>query len=163
MPQRWSVRLAEARDREQIIELLIRSKRLNEEFDPLLKLSNHLREAIAKYIDDSLSSTDSLLVVAEGGGRLIGVLKADIVRRIFYDPPFEGIIKELYILPEFRRKGLGRDLVAEASRILRERGAGLITAEFPSMHKLAAEFYERIGFRPIFSKYAIEIDKAKED
>ncbi|GBC70570.1 hypothetical protein HRbin02_00338 [Candidatus Calditenuaceae archaeon HR02] len=156
-----SVRLAEERDREQIIDLMVRAKRLNEEFDPLLKLSSRLQEVVTKYVEEALTSPASLLVVAERGGRLVGILKAEIVNRIFYDPPLEGIIRELYILPEYRRKGVGKMLVTEAFRILQERGAGLLTAEFPSLHKIAVEFYEKMGFRPIFSKYTIEIDRVR--
>lgn len=157
------VRLAGEKDRENIVDLLVRAKRLNEEFDPLLKLSTNLTDIISRYIDETLRSTKALLIVAEHAGRLVGVLKADLVDRVFYDPPLEGIIKELYILPEFRRKGVAKILVSEASKTLREKGAGLITAEFPSQHKIAVEFYEKMGFRPIFSKYAVEIDKPLEE
>jgi len=157
------VRVAEARDREKIIDLMIRAKRLNEEFDPLLRLSPTLQETVTSYVEESLTSPNSLLLVAEHGGRLVGVLKAEVVDRVFYDPPLEGLIRELYILPEYRRKGVAKILVTEASKILQGRGAGLITAEFPSLHKIAMEFYEKMGFRPVFSKYAIEIDKTIEE
>ncbi|MEM0481893.1 MAG: GNAT family N-acetyltransferase [Nitrososphaerota archaeon] len=161
MPTDISIRVAEKQDKERIVDLMMRAKRLNEEFDPLLKLSHRLQEIVTRYVEESFTSPSSLLVVAEHGGRLVGVLKAELVNRIFYDPPLEGIIRELYILPEYRRKGVGKMLVAEAFKILQERGAGLITAEFPSLHKIAVEFYEKMGFRPIFSKYTIEIDRAK--
>lgn len=159
MSERLRVRLAEERDREQIIELLMRAKRLNEEFDPLLKLSDELQQSMIEYVNGSLKSADSVVLVVEQAGKVVGVLKADIVKRVFYDPPLEGLIKELYILPEHRRKGVGKMLISEALRILKERGVGLITAEFPSQHKFATEFYEKMGFRPIVSKYAIETCK----
>jgi len=138
---------------------LVRAKRLNEEFDPLLKLTQPIQESVERYVKESLESPYSLILVAEHGGKIIAFLKADVVERVFYDPPREGVIRELYILPEYRRKGLGRRLVVEATHLLRRRGAGLITAEFPSLHKIAVEFYEKMGFRPIISKYAVEIDK----
>lgn len=156
-----SVRLAEERDKEQIIDLMVRAKKLNEEFDPLLKLTSKLQDMVTRYVEEALTSSSSLLLVAEHGGRLVGVLKAEIIDRIFYDPPLEGIIRELYILPEYRRKGVGKMLVTEAFKILQERGAGLLTAEFPSLHKIAVEFYEKMGFRPIFSKYTVEIDRVR--
>ncbi|MDT7878995.1 MAG: GNAT family N-acetyltransferase [Candidatus Caldarchaeales archaeon] len=154
-----TVRAARQSDRPGIVELVLRAKRLNEEFDPLLRLSPTVSQAVEKYVDEALQSSRSLVLVAEYEGKLVGVLKADIVDRLFYDPPLEGIIRELYVLPEFRRKGVASLLVLEGSRILKERDAGIITAEFPSLHKIAAEFYENMKFRPIFSKYAIETEK----
>ncbi len=154
-----AIRVAGQSDKPTIIELVTRAKRLNEEFDPLLKLSPTVSRAVERYVEEALRSASSLLLVAEHEGRLVGVLKADLVDRLFYDPPHEGIIRELYVLPEFRRRGVARQLVFEASRILRERNAGIITAEFPSLHKIAVEFYEGMRFRPIFSKYAVEANK----
>jgi len=163
LSQDLRVRLAREDDKERIIDLMVRAKRLNEEFDPLLSLSGNIVDTVESYVDESLKSPNSMLMVVELEGKLVGVLKADIVDRVFYEPRLEGVIRELYILPEFRRKGVAKTLVSQASKALRERGAGLITAEFPSHHKIAVDFYTKMGFRPIFSKYAIEIDKTLEE
>ena len=150
------LRNARKEDIDSIIELVLRLKRLNEEFDPLLKVSNAARENIRQYIEEAIDSQRNVLIVAEQAGKIIGALKADIVDRIFYEPPKEGIIRELYVMPEHRRKGLGQRMIEQAIKQLRERGAGLITAEFPAQHKIAVAFYEQLGFRPITSIYARE-------
>ena len=59
----------------------------------------------------------------------------------------EAYLAELYVMPEQRGKGHGRELVTEAVRVARERGADyafLVTSE--DDHR-ARRLYEAAGFR----------------
>lgn len=159
MPDEVSIRLAEQRDIDQLVEVIVRQKRLNEEFDPLLSVSPALVENARRYIEEAINSQRSVLLVAVRGEKVVGLLKADVVERVFYEPPLEGIIREFYIMPEYRRRGLGKEMLSTATKHLKEKGARLITAEFPSQHKIAVAFYEDLGFRPIISIYARETEK----
>lgn len=148
-------RKATERDVEQVAALVARLKRLNEEFDPLLKVSENLEELCKEYMREAITSKDSLVIVAEDKGRIVGVLKADFRKRIFYDPPLEGQIQEFYILPQYRRRGYGKRLLEHALEELQGK-VSFITVSFPSLNTVAVSFYERFGFRPIFSVYARE-------
>ncbi|MCS6788657.1 MAG: GNAT family N-acetyltransferase [Aigarchaeota archaeon] len=160
MSSEFRIRRATQADLEALVDLLIRNKRLNEEFDPMLTVSSEVRSAARKYLSDALSDDRSLVLVAEDQrGRAMAFLKADVVDRVFYAPEKEGVIREFYVLPEYRRRGLGKLMIDEAVKELTGMGAGVITAEFPSQHKIAVSFYESIGFRPLFSKYAKELKK----
>lgn len=153
------IRRASEQDLEAIVGLLVRNKRLNEEFDPMLTVADEVEEVARKYVSDALRDQNSLLLVCEVGGKVVGFLKADVIDRLFYEPRREGVIREFYLLPEFRRRGIGRTMVERAFEELRSMGAGIITAEFPSQHKIAVSFYEDLGFRPIISKYAKEVTR----
>lgn len=148
-------REATDKDLDQIAALVARLKRLNEEFDPLLKVSEKLEESCREYMKKAIHSEDSLVVVAEHGGRIIGVLKAGYIDRVFYDPPFEGQIQEFYILPQYRRMGIGKKMLEYVIEKLRHK-VSFITVSFPSLNRIAVSFYEKFGFRPIFSVYARE-------
>jgi Acetyltransferases len=153
------IRRASDRDLEAIVNLLVRNKRLNEEFDPMLTVTGEIEDVARKYASEALKDPNSLVLVCEEGGRVVGFLKADVVDRLFYEPRREGVIREFYLLPEFRRRGVGRTMIEKAFEELRSMGAGIITAEFPSQHKIAVSFYENLGFRPIISKYAKEVTR----
>ncbi|MCS7094969.1 MAG: GNAT family N-acetyltransferase [Thaumarchaeota archaeon] len=160
MSAEFRIRRAVQSDLEPLLDLLIRNKRLNEEFDPMLSTSSEIRSAAHKYLSEALSDPKSLVLVAEDHrGKMLAFLKADLIERVFYSPEGEGVIREFYVLPEYRRKGLGKLMIDAAVKELVEMGAGIITAEFPSQHKIAVTFYESIGFRPLFSKYAKELTK----
>ncbi|MDW8084199.1 MAG: GNAT family N-acetyltransferase [Candidatus Caldarchaeum sp.] len=148
-------RKASEKDIDRLIELNIRLKRLNEEFDPLFRLRDDIAEKSREYFQKALSSPDSIVVVAEDGGRVVGFIKADVIERIFYEPRVEGNIVEFYLLPEYRRKKQGAAMLEYMIKLLRER-ADIITAEFPSLNEIAVEFYSRLGFRGIVSTYARE-------
>lgn len=148
-------REAEEKDVEQVANLVARLKRLNEEFDPLLKVSENLVEVCREYVREAVKSKDSLVIVAEDAGKIVGVLKADFKRRVFYDPPMEAQIQEFYLLPQYRRMGHGKKLLEHALKKLQGK-VSFITVSFPSLNTIAVSFYERFGFRPIFSVYARE-------
>ncbi len=149
------IRDAKPEDINSVVELVIRLKRLNEEFDPLFKTRDDIAIHTKEYVESALGSESSVIVVAERKGKVVGVVKADIVDRIFYEPRIEGRIRELYVLPEFRRNGLGKRLIEAIIDRLKNR-VDMITAEFPTLNEIAVRFYNKLGFRSIMSNYAIE-------
>jgi ribosomal protein S18 acetylase RimI-like enzyme len=153
-----SVRPARAEDAQALAGLLVRLKRLNEEFDPLMKVRPEAEAQAKKVVEAGLKDPKVLLLTAEGtgpeSGKIIGVVRALIRDRIFYLPETEGIILDIYLLPAFRRRGVGEYLLAEAVRQLKERGAGMVTAEFPAQNQIATRFYAKRGFRPVVATHA---------
>ena len=134
--------------------LVARLKRLNGEFDPLLKTTDSLEGEAQSAVERVASNSDSLIMVALVGSKVVGIVKADLKDRTFYEPRREGAIDEFYILPEFRRGSLGKDLLASIPEKLKGRGAELITAEFPSQNEIAKRFYTKLGFRSLTNVYA---------
>jgi len=135
-------------------QLVGRLKRLNGEFDPLLKSTDGLEEEAKRIVERASSNSDSLVLIALAGSKVVGVVKAEIKDRLFYEPRKEGAIDEFYILPEYRRGSLGRDLLSSVTDKLKARGAELITAEFPSQNEIAKRFYTKLGFRSLTNVYA---------
>lgn len=148
------VRLARSEDVDAAAELVVRLKRLNGEFDPLFKVADDAPRQAKEYLSEALHNKDTLVLVCEMRGKVVGLVKADVRRRRFYEPPLVGEIVDFYVLPEFRRRGLGEELVGQAKAKLREKGAQIVTAEFPSQNQIAVSFYQKNGFRPVISVYA---------
>ena len=135
-------------------ELISRLKRLNGEFDPLLKTAEKVDSDSLRTLKERISDKNAIVLVALSGSKLVGIVKAVLRDRVFYEPRREGAIVEFYILPEFRRGRLGRDLFEGAVERLEKRGAVLITAEFPSQNEIAKKFYTKLGFRSLTNVYA---------
>lgn len=135
-------------------ELISRLKRLNGEFDPLLKTFEKVDSESLRTLKETIADKNSIVLVALSSSKLVGIVKAVLRDRIFYEPRKEGAIVEFYILPEFRRGRLGHDLFEEAVNRLEKRGAALITAEFPSQNEIAKKFYTKLGFRSLTNVYA---------
>ena len=152
------LRPAHANDIAVLAALLVRLKRLNEEFDPLLKVRADAEERARDVLRADLANPDALVLVAEGTGadreKVVGVVRALLRERMFYAPEKEGVILDIYLLPLHRRRGVGEYMLRETWETLRSRGAGVITAEFPTQNEIAARFYAKRGFRPITALHA---------
>lgn len=151
------IRPATKEDLDALVQLVVRLKRLNAEFDPLLEVVPDIEQATRKYLEDSMASPTSVLLVAIEGSKVVGMLKGDVEDRIFYKPKYAGVIKEFYILPEYRRRGIGKRLMIEGIEQLRRKGAEIIMASFPALNEIAINFYKKMGFRPVEYIFAKEV------
>ena len=57
-----------------------------------------------------------------------------------------GWINYLAVAPEHQGKGLGRAMMAEAERLLREAGCPKINLQVRSANAKVIEFYRRLGY-----------------
>lgn len=149
-----TIRLITKEEVSKASELLARLKRLNGEFDPLLKTSDSLESEAKLSLEQAREDKDIIVLVAVDQAKVVGLVKGVIRDRVFYEPKKEGAIVDFYILPEYRRRTLGKELISEASRHLKKKGADLITAEFPSQNEIAKNFYDKLGFRSLTNVYA---------
>ena len=157
------IREARKQDVEQAAELIVRMKRLNGEFDPLFKVVDDAHERAVTYLGASMDSPDKFVLVAARGKKILGVLRAEIKDRLFYTPSKEGNLTDFYILPEVRRKDVGREIVVRASEKLKSMGADMIVAEFPAQNEIAVRFYSKRGFRALVNIFAKEESNNDEE
>lgn len=87
------------------------------------------------------------VLLARDGDHLVGLLALSECRALYAEGRF-GIIPELYVCPDRRSQGVGRELVAEAKRVARSKGWARLevtTPPLPQFNRTLA-FYEREGF-----------------
>jgi ribosomal protein S18 acetylase RimI-like enzyme len=136
-----------------LVPLLLRLKRLNEEFDPLLKVREDAEEQARRILTADVGNPKAVVLAADGvvGDRekVVGFVRAVVRERPFYAPEQEGVILDIYLLPLYRRRGVGEYFLRETVTALKARGAGIVTAEFPAQNEIASRFYTKRGFRPI--------------
>jgi ribosomal protein S18 acetylase RimI-like enzyme len=147
------IRRATKADRHDVADLVVRTKRLNSEFDPLFSVVEDAKERAERYVASSMVSPGCLLMVAVDGEKVVGILRAEMKERTFYEPHKEGFITDFYILPEYRRKALGNEVLQHAFAELKKMGAQIIVADVPSQNEIAFRFYTKRGFRPLTSLY----------
>ena len=143
------IRHATADDVPAVADLIVRTKRLNNEFDPLFAVVADAKSRAERHVTNSLNSKDKLLLVAAEGPKVVGVLRAELKERLFYEPHREGFITDFYILPEYRRKALGNDILTQASSELKRMGAQIVVADVPAQNEIANRFYAKRGFRAL--------------
>ncbi len=101
------------------------------------------------YVDalEELSrDPNQTLLVAEGEGRVLGVLQLTYIRHVGYRGGRVAQIENVIVAPEARSQGVGASLMREA--IARARDAGCFRVQLTSNNARtrAHAFYERLGF-----------------
>jgi len=133
--QKFQVRLLKIEEIDAAVDLLGRQLR---EHRVKTNLGN-VRSVIERIVkDDRLGF---VLVALEKNQRSVGIALGCAFLGIEHGGT-SGWIEELYVLPEFRERGLGSLLIAEFIRV----ASAAIDLEIDSSHRRAASLYQRHGF-----------------
>ena len=93
----------------------------------------------AKDIRRKLAVSPDLFLVGVEGDKIIAAVMAGYEGH-------RGWINYLAVSPELRRRGLGRQIMDEAERLLREAGCPKINLQVRSTNRYVIEFYRAIGY-----------------
>jgi ribosomal protein S18 acetylase RimI-like enzyme len=104
--------------------------------------------ALAARLAQLVSAGDvTVLVVREhGSGPAVGVAVLRIQPSV-WSAAQEAYLAELYVVPDLRGRGYGRELITDAVRTARERGADYAFVITSEADRLAQRLYEAAGFR----------------
>jgi ribosomal protein S18 acetylase RimI-like enzyme len=78
---------------------------------------------------------------------LVGLVDGQVVATVMagYEG-HRGWLNYLAVAPEFRRRGLAREIVAEAEGLLRKAGCPKINLQIRTSNQAVIEFYRRLGY-----------------
>lgn len=118
--------------------------------DPVLYgVEDHAEGTYGAFVRRHLDKAGSVVLVAEAGGEgLAGYLVGGVGQRA---PMFTvrqvGMIFDLVVDPQRRRRGVGKALVATALARFRSHGLGYVQVNFDPQNASAAGFWPSQGFR----------------
>lgn len=102
-------------------------------------------EACTSFMRDRITNGDSVILVAIEEGRLAGFTQ-------LY-PMFTSVglgktylLNDLFVAPDFRKKGVGRALLDEAAGFARTQGAVRMHLETGADNDSAQSLYEKVGW-----------------
>jgi GNAT superfamily N-acetyltransferase len=143
-----SVRAAIERDIPQLLALIRRYW----EFEGIagfeaLRIELLLKQLIGPPSPTAAAARSGCVWVAETGGGLVGYLIAVTVLS-FEHRGLMAEIDELFVVPEARARGLGRQLVTGVEQALAARGCVRLQLQLGVANTSARAFYGRLGFGP---------------
>lgn len=154
------IRKMKKEDLESVAEMILRLKKLNGEFDPLFEVSPDAPSEIMEQLRNSLEEGEKCTeIVAEISGKVVGVMRVNFNRRLYYLPKTEARIMDFYVMPEYRRSGAGKLMLDYMKGEFAKRKVGLVAAEFPSLNPIALNFYKKLGFKEIVGIYARNMEE----
>lgn len=150
------VRKPREEDVGELARLILRFYMFNEEFDPSMELAPNAREA-AFEIAKSRVKDGGLTLIAVAEGKVIGYVYGIVAENPMLARRSIGVLKELYVIPEERMKGVATMLIEHAKREFSKLGIRHVAVEFPARNIIAEKFYEKIGFRKFTNIYLKEV------
>lgn len=111
-----------------------------------------IRDAMARHV-----VTDGLRV-ARIDGKVVGFVMFGLERGEYVQDVTRGVVRNIYVEPSVRSRGIGSELLSTAERELRDADAEAITLDVMAENDEARRFYERHGYSP----HRVEIEKRVE-
>jgi ribosomal protein S18 acetylase RimI-like enzyme len=131
-----SIRPAQAADAEAIAVVILSAfEPYRGRIEPTPSALSETGESIGRRLASGVG------FVAETRDRVIGCVLAT------FNGPGELYIGRLAVLPEWRRRGLARRLMARAEELARERGCAAMSLGVRIALRENIAFFERLGFR----------------
>jgi ribosomal protein S18 acetylase RimI-like enzyme len=114
-----------------------------------------IREAMAR------AAADGRLDVARDGSDVVGFVHYGVEHGPFVQDVTRGVVRDLYVVPERRGRGVGGALLDAAERELRARGVDVVAVEAMAGNTDAIRLYERRGYRPHRIEFEREVENDK--
>jgi GNAT superfamily N-acetyltransferase len=88
------------------------------------------------------------MFIWEIDGKVVGWSWLKIHENEFFKEGAFGELNEIYVIPKWRRKGVGKVLMVHAHTWFKEKGVNTIRVEALASNKAALVFYRKYGFKP---------------
>ena len=136
--------------------------RLHHSLDPKrFLLVEGVERGYARFFKSQMEDPDTILVVAEIGGRAVGYAYARLEPRDWNSLLDAcGALHDIFVLDGERRRGVASRLLEDVAVRLRARGAPRLVLSTAAGNETAQRFFERHGFRRTMVEMTRELASA---
>ncbi len=146
-------------DFKELFKLVMQSMRdhmkLNKlNWEPITKI----RKAESKELRKDFKDNKTKIFVAEINGKTVGYINFSFQGKNPYtETKKKGIINDLFVLENNRKKGIGKALVNDAILLFRSRGIKTISLSVSSNNFPALKVYEKFNFKENVKKMNLNL------
>jgi ribosomal protein S18 acetylase RimI-like enzyme len=145
-----AIRRASSSDVERIVELGMLLQEHVVKSNPLVwRITEEGKKLIKQKVEADLADSNVLVLVAEAHGEVIGYVRGEVTGRSDHTPRTVGQVSFLYVVRQFRRKGVGRRLMEELCKFFDSNKTENLTVRYVVGNKEAERFWRKLGFEPI--------------
>ncbi|HEX9532762.1 MAG TPA: GNAT family N-acetyltransferase [bacterium] len=153
------IRRATLKDIKEILPVWGELAVFHSTLDPAFTPSAQWPREYGTYLRSLMTRDDAIALVARDAGEIVGYA----VGRVTMLPPFfeqryRGYIHDVFVKPQFRRRGVGRRLVDAILQWLRQQEVLLVELTVATNNEAVA-FWKRLGF----SVYMQQMKKDLQD
>ena len=118
-----TIRKAATSDVERIVELRLLSQEHAESSNPLIwRITEEGKKLIKQKVETDLADSNVQVLLAEANGEIIGYVRGEVTRRSDHMPRTVGQISLMYVVKQFRRRGVGKRLMKKLQILWLKQG-----------------------------------------
>jgi GNAT superfamily N-acetyltransferase len=115
-------------------------------------------EGYGRFLVSRITDPDSLVLVAEDQGVIIGYIYADVESTSWMDLRGPcGLVHDIYVDPAARRAGAGRALLQAAVAWIRTKGETQVVLFTKTGNAHAHQLFKSAGFRPTMIEMTLDL------
>ena len=147
-----SIRKATPSDIDKLVQLrLLLQQHCEESTLMIWHMTEEGKTILKQRVQNELSTDNSHVLIAEMNGEIIGSAHGEITHRTDYTPRTVGSISTVYVVREFRKRGVGALLVKQLCELFDAEGVEDVTLRYIIGNNEAEAFWRKLGFKPIIT------------
>ena len=145
-----NTRKAKIKDLKDIVNLSYKSAIYHKKLTPYYDTSKDVKEVLTESLKKNIYSSNSCIFVAEENSKIVGYLLAFKVNRPeMFKVKKAGLIADVFIKEEYRRKGIGDKLIKECFDWFRGYKISFVEINVEVSNKQAMNFWNKKGFKDV--------------
>jgi ribosomal protein S18 acetylase RimI-like enzyme len=155
-----AIRTATASDQERLGRYGGALMRQHHDDDPRRFLQvDHPEAGYGRFLVSQLANPDSLVMVAEHSGAVIGYIFADVEATNWMELRGPcGVVHDIYVDETARHLGAGRELMRAAITWIRSRGRSQVVLTTKTRNEHAHRLFATLGFRKTMIEMTLDQD-----
>jgi ribosomal protein S18 acetylase RimI-like enzyme len=152
------IRKAIQKDVENISALWIEFIDLHESYENYYKKAKNAHSLFSQFISKQISARNSLVLVGLADNKICSYLLAKIEDRppVFADRKY-GLISDLAVSANYRRKGFGEQLFNESLIWFKKRNVKRIELTVATSNPISVNFWSKLKFKQYSERRYIEL------
>ena len=123
----------------------------------------HPEAGYGRFLVSQLSNPDSLVMVAEHSGKVIGYVFADVEPTSWMELRGPcGVVHDVFVDESARRLGAGRELLSAAIAWIRSKGRSQVVLLTKTRNEHAQHLFTRLGFRATMIEMTLDPDTGED-
>jgi len=141
---------AKIKDLKDVVELSHKSAMYHKKLTPYYDTSKDVKEVLTKSLKKNIYSSNSCIFIAEENSKIIGYLLVFKINRAeMFKVKKVGLIADVFIEERYRRMGVGKKLIKECFRWLKDGGINFVEINVEASNKQAMNFWDKEGFKDV--------------
>lgn len=158
------IREANKRDFKEVLELVIQNTQHHIKLDKLYwkphKISWEslvkIRETESKELKKDLVDAKTKILVAVMEKKIAGFISISFMKNP-YMKVRRGEINDLFVLEDYRKKGIGKALTKKGFSLFKSKGIKIISLNASSNNIPTLKFYKNIGFKENLKRLSLKL------